>query len=45
MGRPIFTANPTWEPGDKLNAFNKELGRMVILSRPTVYDKLIEVSS
>lgn len=44
-GRVVYSTDSTWKPVAKMAKFDGSLGRMVVLPRPTVYDRIRENSS
>lgn len=41
-GNPIFSTDKKWNPKDPLKEFDKNPGRMIVMPRLTVWDKLRE---
>jgi hypothetical protein len=40
--RLVFSADKEWNPTDQLKKFDKNPGRMVVMPRPTAWDKIRE---
>ena len=42
LGRLVFSVDEKWNPKEQLKTFDKNPGRMVVMPRPTAWDKLRE---